>query len=560
MKTFVLGDPHGNCKGMKQCFEKSGINKDEDTLIVLGDIVDGYPEVKECFNELLKFKNLIYIKGNHDCLDEETELLTKRGWIKYNEIRENDNILSLNENNYYEWTNININGIIIKKHKGKMVDIENKHCDMKMTLKHRVIHKKPTSEKYIYNTAEKIKGRLKIPVSAKNSNIKGLDITDDQLRFIAWILTDGMLCKAKTLKQTNLYCIYQSKPDMCDYIRNLLNKMNYKFTEVIKKYNGDLFINGIKLKSYLPAHEFRLLNESNKEIQKYFPDKYPFPEYLFNMNTRQFDIFIDVIIKGDGIYSDKQDKTKCRSLYGKYDFLSNIQILCIMNGYRAVLNRNDKTGHVLYITNSNDTSFDTCYKKKIYNYDGIIWCLNVPYTNFMVRRNGKPFFTGNCWFEKWVITHGEFKEPVWTYQGGQSTILSYGWWDNVPKEHIMLIANAPYYYVDDKNRVFVHGGLKIGEKIEKTDHAFLMWDRDLYDFMKRQHSSKSYKSYSFYDEIYIGHTDTRTNQPALYCNLINMDSGAGWAGCAAIMDIDTKEYWCSDLAPYLYPDENQRYP
>jgi serine/threonine protein phosphatase 1 len=61
-----MGDQHGNHKAMLQCFERSGFNKTTDVLISLGDIVDGYPDVKECIEEILTCKNLIYILGNHD--------------------------------------------------------------------------------------------------------------------------------------------------------------------------------------------------------------------------------------------------------------------------------------------------------------------------------------------------------------------------------------------------------------------------------------------------------------------------------------------------------------
>lgn len=65
-KTYVMGDIHGCYRGLKQCLERSGFNKEEDTLIQLGDVVDGWSEVYECVEELLTIKNLISIKGNHD--------------------------------------------------------------------------------------------------------------------------------------------------------------------------------------------------------------------------------------------------------------------------------------------------------------------------------------------------------------------------------------------------------------------------------------------------------------------------------------------------------------
>ncbi len=66
MRTLVMGDIHGAHKAMVQCLEKSRFDYQNDLLIQLGDIADGYPQVYECVEELLSIKNLIAIKGNHD--------------------------------------------------------------------------------------------------------------------------------------------------------------------------------------------------------------------------------------------------------------------------------------------------------------------------------------------------------------------------------------------------------------------------------------------------------------------------------------------------------------
>lgn len=65
-KTYVIGDIHGAYQALKQCLERSGFNYDEDHLICLGDVCDGWPDTKLCIDELLKVKNLVYIFGNHD--------------------------------------------------------------------------------------------------------------------------------------------------------------------------------------------------------------------------------------------------------------------------------------------------------------------------------------------------------------------------------------------------------------------------------------------------------------------------------------------------------------
>ena len=66
MRVFVMGDIHGAFKAVKQCFERASFDYEHDQLIQLGDITDGADEVYECVEELLKVKNLIAIRGNHD--------------------------------------------------------------------------------------------------------------------------------------------------------------------------------------------------------------------------------------------------------------------------------------------------------------------------------------------------------------------------------------------------------------------------------------------------------------------------------------------------------------
>jgi serine/threonine protein phosphatase 1 len=61
-----MGDIHGAHKALIQCLDRSGFNKEEDTLIQLGDIADGWSQVPECVEELLSIKNIISLRGNHD--------------------------------------------------------------------------------------------------------------------------------------------------------------------------------------------------------------------------------------------------------------------------------------------------------------------------------------------------------------------------------------------------------------------------------------------------------------------------------------------------------------
>jgi len=65
-RVLVMGDVHGGFKAMKHVLEVANFDYNNDTLICLGDVVDGWSESKEVIDELLKITNLIYLLGNHD--------------------------------------------------------------------------------------------------------------------------------------------------------------------------------------------------------------------------------------------------------------------------------------------------------------------------------------------------------------------------------------------------------------------------------------------------------------------------------------------------------------
>lgn len=65
-QTFVLGDIHGAHRALRQCIERSGFNSRSDHLVALGDVADGWPQTRECIDELMTIKNLTYLLGNHD--------------------------------------------------------------------------------------------------------------------------------------------------------------------------------------------------------------------------------------------------------------------------------------------------------------------------------------------------------------------------------------------------------------------------------------------------------------------------------------------------------------
>ena len=68
MRTIAIGDIHGGLKALIQVLNKVEV-KEEDTLIFMGDYVDGWSESAQVIAfliELSKKINCVFIKGNHD--------------------------------------------------------------------------------------------------------------------------------------------------------------------------------------------------------------------------------------------------------------------------------------------------------------------------------------------------------------------------------------------------------------------------------------------------------------------------------------------------------------
>ena len=72
MRTLVVGDIHGAHKALVQVLERASFDVDQDRLICLGDVCDGWHETYECIELLCTLQKemgperFVYILGNHD--------------------------------------------------------------------------------------------------------------------------------------------------------------------------------------------------------------------------------------------------------------------------------------------------------------------------------------------------------------------------------------------------------------------------------------------------------------------------------------------------------------
>lgn len=207
------------------------------------------------------------------------------------------------------------------------------------------------------------------------------------------------------------------------------------------------------------------------------------------------------------------------------------------------------------------------------------------------NEENKPIFIrGNhdVWVYDWMMFG--LTPSLWTTQGGQATLESYVRTGKlVDRHHKNFWFKQEDYVIDDNNNLFIHagwaynGGLISNRNLPPREmfHYQAMasvnagtiakechWDREVLYGARSANVGKNgrFKVLEQFNQIFIGHTALRTKSnlvgakpmPEQSLNLWNVDTGAGWHGCLTIMDIDTHEYWQSDLSKDLYPDEKGR--
>ena len=235
----------------------------------------------------------------------------------------------------------------------------------------------------------------------------------------------------------------------------------------------------------------------------------------------------------------------------------------IHGGYRALLQ---------ILERANVTTEDTLIFLGDY-MDG--WSESPEVLDFLIQLNQ----THTCIFIKgnhdelvidWLEERFEnINESMWFKHGGKATVEAYANIDKVKKkEHIAFLKALKNYHLDAANRLFVHAGFTNLHGVEYEYFPKLFyWDRTLWEMALAMDETLGKEDLLYpnrlkiYTEIYIGHTPTtRIGQtvPVNKACIWNVDTGAAFKGPLTILDINTKEYWQSDVLPSLYPNETGR--
>ena len=330
----------------------------------------------------------------YGCLSEDTEILTENGWKNKNTITTNDIVFSMDLKKH-KIVKSNINHIFEYEYNGKIINLKNADTDQLITPNHKVINKKGSrkqksgkrhwynEEDWVYRDAWQLTSDYyTLPLASTYDG--DYSIGGDMAELIGWIISEGNF-----QKDCNAINIYQSSvnKDNVKRIRYCLNRLGIKYSEYQK--------NRIyKNKPYI-EYQWYISGEYADIIKEIIPNKLPTLR-LLDLKLSEKERLITGLCRGDG---SVDDNGKYITFYqNNIETLEWFQILMHLTGKQGKINKNKMSCSINY---SDSTQIQRKHNKnRQISYNGIVWCINTDIGNFMARRNGKIFFTGNSGFPK----------------------------------------------------------------------------------------------------------------------------------------------------------------
>jgi superfamily II DNA or RNA helicase len=339
------------------------------------------------------------------CLDEKTEILTRDGWKK--SINVGEDVAAFDTGSEEIVFTPALDTVRRQLDSDEFfVSLSGPSTDIRVTNKHRMLYDNKRRKGWKIKTAEQIsnlKDGCIIPVAGK-SLFEGVPLTDDELRFIGWVMTDGTINKSNNA----IYITQGEHQSWCDEIERCIKGCGFKFGKRVF-HRKTQFSETSRCVSW--SISFGSPRGRDKHLQgwsrlKPYLSKDISP-LLFHMTEQQFNVMLEAIHLADGRKQESPDWVQ-RSYHiskGNALFIERLQIMALMRGYRANIAVEEKGRlnpiFTLHLKKQNFIHVGSTYDGRPTwirepHTDETCWCVTNRLGTLVTRRNGKVTIVGNC--------------------------------------------------------------------------------------------------------------------------------------------------------------------
>lgn len=334
------------------------------------------------------------------CADGETEMLTQRGWTRWDQVEVGDEALGINPaTGQSEWQLVSD---VYRERFGSilMTEMKGQSFDALVTPHHKWLVKSE-SGKWRWKQTRTLNTKDCVPLTVPRADVPLESVySDDFVELVAWFQTEGWWV-SKTSAAVGQSRV--ANPDNVDRIRRLLKGLCGE--------PGPAYIDGTReILHYWIEHEnpncqsdFHFRGPVVEALRTVVSeDKTPTMAFLQSLTAEQLRVFIQTSIDGDGWREHGKLKFEQRSESG----VKALEIACALVGlptstsYEPVRQRwhlsvlqADTVRPVKAAQFPRKT--DQAMTIRDVDYQGTIWCPTVTHGNWLARRNGSVYFTGN---------------------------------------------------------------------------------------------------------------------------------------------------------------------
>ena len=343
------------------------------------------------------------------CLDEETEILTPEGFRGLDHFRDNPGSIAAvfdEKTGAIKWEE-SVGYIHRPMERDETwVSMDGPSTNIRVTNNHTMLSDNKRKTGWKRRTAESLaalKDTNYIPVSGR-MEFAGVPLTDDELRFIGLVMTDGSINKANGA----VYISQGEHQPWCEYIENTIIGCGFKFGKSIRNRVSQYKSNSKVVAWTISRGKARGRDKHLRgwgAIEPYLTKE--IAATLESMNERQFDVMLEAIHVGDGSkqVNDKWTRRSYHISSGRIEFAERLQAMAVVRGWRSSISVGEWNENPIYIIH---------LKKQTFNRVGgtlpdrpswvtsnpepgdHCWCIETPTGTIVTRRRGKVAIMGNC--------------------------------------------------------------------------------------------------------------------------------------------------------------------
>jgi len=351
--------------------------------------------------------------GWYLCYSDDTEILTEDGWKLFKDVTVSDVVLTLNpETNKMEWHHPY--QTFVYYHQGKMFHQTGKHIDLLVTPNHRLWIRPRHEKEFDFVKASKslrhvcyYRGGIwegheeewfVLPEAfGRRNNGLGYTIPEKRILMDDWLRFFGIWLAEGSIIDTN----------------KRIDKSVYEISVSQKNYNNKRII-----ETWIDKCGFHCFDENfelrirNKQLFMYLrqfgkaKDKF-IPRWILGLSKRQLQILLDAFLLGDGKHAGK-NQVGVNGFSGlssnSKQLIDDFQEILLKIGCAGIIRKDSPSleqkrpnpHYGLSITTITEPRVNSNKdNRKLVDYDGKIYDIEVKNHVIFVRRNGKPCWSSN---------------------------------------------------------------------------------------------------------------------------------------------------------------------